>query len=260
MAEETIRQRVIRLVAEMRNRTVERGATPAEAAGFAAKIAEWIEKYQIDEAELRQAGGKSVAGDDVEVCENYLRTGKKVFNPGMSQVVNALAQGMCCKCIMLPPHTCGNTNDDAAYGITGDPIDADYVCQVATVVVPALQVMAGWEGREHGYEKAGLVRWTNQYLTGAAIEIKKRLEDDRKMRAEVKRLEHMLANAGKSGALVCVTGESLAEVKRKAAEEAFRTKYPRTRTKYSRTEFNAEAHNAGREAGKRVGLNPTIKN
>lgn len=39
---ETIRERVVRLIGEMRNRTTDRGATPAEAAGFAAKVAEWI--------------------------------------------------------------------------------------------------------------------------------------------------------------------------------------------------------------------------
>lgn len=253
MADETIRQRVIRLIAEMRNRTTDKGATPAEAAGFAAKVAEWIEKYQIDEAELRQTKEGVSAGDDIEVCENYLRTGKKVFNPGMTQVVNALAQGMCCKVILL------HKDGQATYGITGDSLDADYVCGMALAVVPALQVMAGWEGREHGYEKAGLVRWTNQYLTGAAIEIKKRLEEERKMRAEVKRLEHMVANLGNSGALVCVTGESIAVIKRQAVDKAFKEKYPRTRTQHSRMEYNDTAFSAGREAGKRVGLHQGIK-
>ncbi len=252
MAEETIRQRVIRLIAEMRNRTTENGATPAEAAGFAAKVAEWIEKYQIDEAELRQTKD-GAPGDTIEVCENYLRTGKKVFNPGMTQVVNALATGMCCKCILL------HQDGLAVYGITGDPLDADYVCQVSLAVVPALQIMAAWEGREHGYEKAGLVRWTNQYLTGAGVEIKKRLEDERKMRAEIKRLEHIVANIGKSGALVCVTGESIAVQKRLAVDAAFKTKYPRTRTQYSHMKFDGTAFDAGREAGKRVGLHQGIK-
>ena len=36
---ETIRERVVRLVKEMRARTTDRGCTPAEAAGFAAKVA-----------------------------------------------------------------------------------------------------------------------------------------------------------------------------------------------------------------------------
>lgn len=257
MANETIRERVIRLIAEMRNRTTERGATPAEAAGFAAKVAEWIEKYQIEEAELRASGDCSTV--EVEVCENILRTGKKVFNPGMSQVVNALSQGMCCRCILL------NRQGEAVYGVTGDPVDADYVCQVATCVVPALQMMGNIEGREHGYEKAGLVRWTNQYLMGAAQEIKKRLEDDRRIRSEIKRLERMVADQAAggrngAGALVVITGESLAITKIKATEEAFNAKYPRTRKSYSRTEYNDAAQSAGREAGKRVGLNPTIKN
>lgn len=255
---ESIRERVVRLIAEMRNRTIERGATPAEAAGFAAKVAEWIEKYQIEEAELRAGGGHSTTAE-VEVCENILRTGKKTFLPGMSQVVNALSSGMCCKCILL------NQEGEAVYGITGDPVDADYVCQVATAVVPALQMMGNMEGREHGYEKAGLVRWTNQYLMGAAVEIKARLEDDRRIRAEIKRLERMVADQAAggrngAGALVVITGESLAVTKMKATEEAFNAKYPRTKVSYSRTEYNGKAQSAGREAGKRVGLNPTIKN
>ncbi len=260
MAEETIRQRVVRLIAEMRNRTTERGATPAEAAAFAAKVAEWIEKYQIEEAELRQTSGKTTADDGIEVTENRLRTGKKVFNPGMTQVVNALSLGMCCKCILLMPNTGHNPSDEAVYGITGDPIDADYVCQVATMVVPALQMMAKWEGAEHGYARAELVKWTNSYLTGAGIEIKKRLEQDRMMRAEMKRLEHMVANHGKSGQLVCVTGESIAVLKRAAVDEAFKLRYPTTRKMGSRARMDLTAMNAGREAGKRVGLTPNIKN
>src|SRR6516225_8607559 len=100
---ESIRERVIRLISEMKNRTVGRGATPAEAAAFAAKVAEWIEKYQIQEAELRAAGvnGTGVDPANVEICQNKLRTGKQVFNPGMTQVVSALASGMCCKTILL---------------------------------------------------------------------------------------------------------------------------------------------------------------
>lgn len=249
---ETIRERVVRLIREMQNRTTERGATPAEAAAFAAKIAEWIEKYQIEEAELRHTHpGVNSSEPEFDICENYLRTGKKVFNPGMTQVVNALAEGMCCKCILL------HQDGEAVYGITGDQIDADYVCQVAVAVVPALQTMAGLEGREHGYEKAGLVRWTNQYLTGAAVEIKNRLEEERKMRAEIKRLEDWAKHSG-SNALVCVTGETIASNKKVAVADAFKTKYPRTRTIHSRIEYNDTAFGAGQAAGRRVGLNPTI--
>lgn len=255
---EGIRERVIRLIAEMRNRTTDRGATPAEAAGFAAKVAEWIEKYQIEEVELRRANCRNTEPDDViEVCENYLKTGKKVFNPGMTQVVNALSQGMCCKCILL------HQDGQAVYGITGDVVDADYVCQVATAVVPMLQMMATLEGREHGHEKAGLVRWSNQYLAGAAVEIKARLESERKRRAELKEAEERVrayASGNQSGALVVVTGETIAVIKRAAVAEAFKAKYPSTRTQQSRTEYNHDAHNAGRAAGKRVGLNPSIKN
>lgn len=258
---ETIRERVVRLIAEMRNRTTDRGATPAEAAGFAAKVAEWIEKYQIEEEELRYSGGDhNTTGPDIEVCENYLRTDKKVFNPGMTQVVNALSEGMCCKCILLNKDR-PESGNEAVYGIIGDVLDADYVCQVATCVVPALQMMATLEGREHGYEKAGLIRWSNQYLTGAATEILKRLEDERKRRSELKQAEeHIKAClAGtQSQALVVVTGESLATIKRAAVAESFRGKYPKTRTQYSRTEYNHEAHSAGREAGKRVGLHPGL--
>lgn len=250
MASERTREKIVELIRKMREQTAEKGCAPAEAAGFAAKVAEWIERYQISEAELR---GVSTGTPELEVCENKLNTGKRVFNPGMTQVVNSLAQAMCCKCILL--HEGGN----AVYGIIGDQLDADYVCQIAVTVVPALQIMATLEGREHGYEKAGLVRWSNQYLTGAAQEIKRRIENERKGRAEAKEHEHRVSTSLHSTALVCITGETIAAHKREVVAEAFREAYPRTRASHSRSEYNHTANERGREAGKRVGLNVQIE-
>ena len=257
MNTETVRERIIRLIAKMREVTVDRGATPAEAANFAAKAAEWIEKHQIDEAELR-AREQDTLSPETEVCQNFLRTGKKVFNPGMTQVVNALALGMCCKCVLL------RQTNEAVYGIVGDMIDADYVCQVATTLVPALQMSARLEGAEHGYEKAGLIRWTNQYLTGAGQEIRQRLDQDRKNRSATKEYQSRLlnrdvANGGTCTALAVITGETLAVAKREAVAEAFKELYPHTRKTQSRVEYNHTAHECGREAGKRIGLHVAIE-
>lgn len=249
---ESFRDTVVRKIQKMLNCTVDRGATPAEAAAYAAKAAEWIERYQIEEAELR-AADPGAAPAEVEVCQNFLRTGKRVFNPGMTQVVNGLALGVCCKVILL--HKAG----EATYGIVGDQLDTDYVCQMAVTLVPQLQLMARLEGVEHGYEKAGLIRWSNQYLTGAGDEIRRRLEAERKKRSDAKRSEHHTATvSGMSTALVCVTGDSLAVAKREAVGTAFRELYPNVRTSRSRSEYDHTAHQRGREAGKGVGLNIAI--
>ena len=252
MSSERTRERIVELLRDMRSRTVDRGCTPGEAAKFAAKCAEWIEKYQIDEVELR-AGGDS-ADDEVEVCENTLRTGKRVFNPGTTRVVDGLARGMCCKVVLL------HQRSEAVYGVVGDALDADYVCQIATMVVPALQTMARLEGVEHGYEKAGLIRWSNQYLTGAGSEIQRRLEAERKQRSEAKEAEH-LAQLPSNGctAVVLVTGLTVATAKREATEEGFKRLYPQTRTTYSRSQYDSTANERGREAGKRVGLHVGIE-
>ena len=249
MADQRTRERIVELCRQMREHTVEHGCTPGEAAKFAAKVAEYMERYQIEEAELRaERGGPAYSVEDVQVFENTLRTGKRVFNPGITQVVNGLAQGMCCQCILI--HERHNGEQEAVYGIIGDSVDADYVCQVATMVVPALQMMARMEGAEHGYEKAGLVRWTNQYLTGAGQEIKHRLEAERKERSQAKQVE-----AAKSRtALTVITGDALATIKRAAVKEAFKAAYPRTKTTRSRSEYNETANECGRAAGKRVGL------
>lgn len=254
MADQRTRDRIIEVLRQMQNRTVEKGCTPAEAAAFAAKCAQWIEKYQIDEAELRAKEGANPARD-IEICENLLRTGKKVFNPGMTQVVNGLALGMCCKVILLHKHS-DELGTEAVYGITGDSIDVDYVCQLATALVPSLQMMATLEGREHGYEKAGLVRWTNQYLTGAGAEIRNRIERERAERSDVKQAEALLSPPTNSPttALTVITGESLALVKREATQKAFKEAYPNTKKTYSRSEYDHTANARGREAGKRVGL------
>lgn len=243
------RDRIIELCRQMRGHTVENGCTPGEAAKFAAKVAEWIERYQIEEAELRAKDGASADPADIDVSHNTIRTGKKVFNPGTTQVVQGLSLGMCCKVILI------YKGGEAVYGVIGDTLDADYVCQVATTLVPALQMMAKLEGAEHGYEKAGLIRWTNQYLTGAGMEIRRRLEAERKDRSDSREVEHRLA----STAITLVTGETLATAKRAAVAEVFREMYPCTKTQRSRTTYDHTANERGREAGKRVGLHIGIE-
>ena len=118
MADPRTRDRIIELVRDMREHTVANGCTPGEAAKFAAKCAEWIERHQIEEAELRAAGGES-APEEVEVCEHTVWTGKRVFNPGVSAVVNGLAQGMCCKCVLAHSRN-ADGESEAVYGIIGE--------------------------------------------------------------------------------------------------------------------------------------------
>lgn len=248
--EETKRERAIRLIGLMKNQTIDRGCTPAEAANFAAKVAKLIEKYQIDEAELRAKEGEDPARA-IEVCENTIRTGKSVFNPGTTEVVNALAVAMCCKVILL------TKGGEAVYGVVGDSVDSDYVCQLAITLVPNLKIMATLEGREHGYEKAGLIRWSNQYLTGAAHEIKRRIEAERAERSDIKQAEALLApraEAHVSTALTVITGETLAVAKREATSRTFAELYPHTKKSRSRSEYDHTANARGQEAGKRVGL------
>ncbi len=246
---ESLKDRAIRWIQEMRNRTVDRGATPAEAAAFAAKISELMEKYQIGEAEARAKDNPESSPTDFEVCQNKLRTGKKAFNPGMTAVVCGLAQGMCCKVIQL------HEGGEAIYGIVGETMDCDYVCQIAITLVPSLRVMANLEGAEHGHEKAGLVRWSNQYLIGAAEEILKRIEKERKERSEAKKLEA----AASCRALAIITGDSLAVIKREATAVAFKDLYPRTIKIKSDTQYDPTANQRGREAGKSVGLNVALE-
>lgn len=245
------RAKVIDLIRKMLDHTVDRGCTPGEAAKFAAKAAELMEKYQIEEAELRVKEGKEAfTPEDVNGVQNWLRTGKKAFNPGVTQVVGALARGMCCEYIL------SHRGDEAVYGIVGDQIDADLVCQLATTVVPALRVMAAMEGAEHGYEKAGLIRWTNQYLMGAATEIYHRLTKDRRNRAAEKRTEE---HYHPTGALVLVTGEDIALIKTLVVGDLFKQLYPKTRKVHTRSEYIGAANERGREAGRRVGLNVCIE-
>lgn len=235
----------------MLGNTVENGCTPGEAAKFAAKAAEWIERHQIEEAELRVSRGESA---EIEVCQNFLRTGNKAFNPGMTAMVNGLAQGACCKVILLPAGYVGHGTscDNATYGIVGSQMDADYVCYMAINLVPALKVMARMEGIEHGHEKGKLMKWCNQYLMGAASEICKRLEAERQARSEVKAEEH---RTGNTTCTALITGTSLAVAKREATDTAFDELYPNTRKTFTRCGYDPVAQQAGREAGKRVGLN-----
>lgn len=187
MADPRTRDRIIELVRQMREHTVDKGCTPAKAAGFAAKVQKWIEEYQIEEAELRVKAGTAPEDEEREVCENVLHTGKRAFNPGMTAVVNGLALGSCCRMVM--DYRWRSGEKEAVYGVIGDPLDADYVCQIATSVVPALRTMAVLEGAEWGHEGGDLTRWCNQYLIGAGEEIRKRLIKDRQDRSEAKKIE-----------------------------------------------------------------------
>jgi len=239
---EQTRQRIIEMVNKLRENTVSRGCTLGEAQKFAAKAAELIEKYQIQEAELT---GRAPTADEIEVCQNKLRTGMKVFNPGMTAVVNALAIGRSAKCILL------YEDGKAVYGIVGEQMDADYVCHISLAVVPALKEWARMEGIQHGEEKAGLIRWSNQYLIGAGEAILSRLVQERKQRSDAKKAQ--------STGLICITGDMLAKVKTEAVAQAFDDLYPNTRQKWSKSAYNSEARERGREAGNRIGLNVGIE-
>jgi len=112
------------------------------------------------------------------------------------------------------------------------------------------------EGIEYGYEKAGLVRWANQYLTGAGTEIQRRIESERKERADLKKFEHLAHGT----ALVLVTGESLAVQRRAAADQELKRLYPRTKNAArSRAEYDHTANERGREAGRRVGIHRAVE-
>ncbi len=249
------REQIIELVRQMKLKTVDNGCTPGEAAKFAAKAAEWIEEYQIEQAELRK--GSESTPTESEMCQDFLRTNKKVFNPGMTDVVNNLCIGMCCKCIML------HKNGEAVYGIVGDSIDTSYVCQMSIKLVPELQFMAKLEGREHGYEKAGLVRWTNQYLGGAAEEIRKRIETERRERSDLKviqaQLDERSPDAPACTALSVITGLTVAVRKREATKQIFNQLYPDVKTSFSKSNYDHTARQRGREAGRRVGLHVGIE-
>ena len=244
---ETLRDRAIRLIAEMQARNTDRGCTPAEAAAFAAKISALMEKYQIDEIELQN---KEPTPETVEVCQEYYYTDKRVHNHGVTQMVAQISSGMACKPILL--HKQDGPFRKAGYGIVGETIDAHLVVQLVKHLVPKLRAMGAEEGRENGYVKAELIKWNNQYLTGASFEIEKRLMDERNKRSVLQQ------NANSSTALV-VTGNQLFAIKQEASAKEFRRLYPRTKRTQSRAGRDDTAFSAGREAGKRVGLGLPVK-
>jgi hypothetical protein len=253
---ESIRDRVVRLIREMRNRTTERGATPQEAAAFAAKVAEWIEKYQIEEAELSGENAPSI-----EIVQERIETGKRVFNPGVTAIIGALSRGMSVKMIMA------RRKDLAVYDLVGTEIDCHFVRQISGQLVSELQIMARLEGAEHGYEKAGLIRWTNNYLDGAAGEIESRLVEDRRQRSEIKQIEHEQLSREAEGGLavktptstaLVITGDHLAEKKLAAAEVEFERLYPHRTKSRSRGDWDGTANSRGREAGRAIGLRLSV--
>lgn len=245
------KQRAIELIHLMHNMTVDKGCGPGEAANFAAKIAEWIEEFQISEAELVTKNGGQ---QELEYVQHIIRTGKKVHNPGMVHLVNGIALGSCCKCILVVE------KGEAVIKVLGEEMDATYVLHISQKLWPELSSRAHLEGIEHGHEKAALKRWENQYLEAAGEVIRKRLDDERTERSREREQQEVrnrqAANGTTCTALKIVTGLTLAAEKRKEVQEIFDELYPKCKGYRGgrNSQYDPRAHEAGRRAGQEAGL------
>lgn len=246
------RERLLRIIAALLDKTVDRGCMPAEAAGAAAKVQELLERYQLDITDVQTGAPQE------KVLRHDYDTGKNAVNPGELRLFAAVARGFDCKHVVIEGRP-------VRYALVG--FDSD--CQVALALFRriffSLSIQATEEGRECGEEKAGLVRFRNQFLCGAAGEIEQRLREARRGRQEGG--SPCVVPVGSDGKVLAggpsygQASTALVLAKEKPVQEAFDDIFPRSclsKARASRSDWHSDARDAGRRAGRSIALSDSL--
>lgn len=226
------RDAAMRKIAKLLNCTVANGCTPAEAADAAGLAQKLLEKYQLDILDIETGAPKE------EVLRHFIVTEKRVVNPGQCSLVAAIAGAFSCKVVI-------HQDNPIRYALVGFDSDCQVAIAIYNRVYWALHTRATLEAQEHGEEKAGIVRFRNCFLQGAAAEIARRLRANR-------------AVGLPSSLLIGTTGgTALVLAKEKPVQEQYDKFYPKGQTKNrpsSRSGYNHAGHEAGKRAGRDIGL------
>lgn len=243
--------RIIRIIRKLQEMKVERGCNPAEAAGAAVKIQQLLREHQLSLVDIQAAEPKLRE----EMGEETVKTGRKVRNPGEACLAMAVAAG--CDCRMITSHY-----PRYSFNFLGYVSDIQVASHLFQYLRDGLTAAADREARGRGVAAAQLVRFRNNFLMGAAGEIRTRLKAEKEA-AETRPEPTAAATEVEAPAVETPAPKrfSLVAIKEPEVNQFFKQMYPKTRKGSGiRVRANYSAVEAGRRAGRTIPLRKAVGN
>lgn len=226
------RQRTIRIIQAMLDRTVENGCTPAEAARAADKVKELLEKYQLSMVDIQQKKFNE------SLFRLNINTAVKKQNPGDVNLLDCICRSYNCKLII------SRHNGFIVYCVMGFESDVQVAKSVFLYTLENLNKKYLSEKKPdniHG------IKYRNSYMFGATSIISERLQQGLEERKK-------LASECETGNALVVLN-ALAEIKKPAVDKFVESQFPKLKKgKVSKSEFIYEAYQKGKVAGEQVDL------
>lgn len=241
------RERAIRIIKGLLEKKTERGAFLAEEVAATAKVQELLERYQLTLFDVKT---QTIQEDMNKVSVD---TGRKNSNPGELQLANAIAVGFDCKLVIEKMY---NTH----FTFLGYASDTEVAEYTYSYLVRRLTDMGEVAGRSAGAYKQKLFRYRNNFLIGAASEIRRRMLEEKKQRttATVDTVAYNESTNEMTASIKVETkpvGTSLTFVKKPKVDEFVKKTFPRLVNKpASKVKYNVNAIEAGRKAGATIEL------
>lgn len=225
------RERTIRIIRSMMEKTVENGCTPAEAALASAKIQELLEKYQIDMVDIEKKTFNE------RLFRLKIDSGVKKQNPGDIAVLDCICRSYSCKLIL-------SKSKNIIYNILGFESDVETVKSVFLYVLENLDKRCK---REAASSNIHGIKFRNSYMYGAATIISERLKnffDDRKQE---------YTKQGNS--LMVIKMNSLDKIKAPQVDMFVSEQFTKlTEGKASKSSLDFDAYTKGKIAGGEISL------
>lgn len=220
-------------IRKLLNLTVDRGATPAEAATAAAKVQALLDEHNLALADVPSPDvDPTIHAEDVVLTEHR----RSPYNGAYSGLLYVLAKWNWCRAVYTR---------DGKSRLFGKQANIEVVRYLHTYLLRVLTNEAERTHRLHAaqqgaYAAKSVVTWKVSFLLGAREEIDRRLQCQRIVQQ---------ASGSRCTALLVVND--------KLVEERLRVEFPRLGTTRSRCR-SAEGWEAGRAFGRKVALSPAL--
>lgn len=268
---------VIRIVRKLLKKTTENGFTIGEAAWAAQRAQMLLEKYQLSMVDV---ASKTLNEDMVR---KILDSGRSVRNPGECCLAQAIADG--CDVELVVSHL-----PNYSYNFVGFTSDVEVACYLFESLRDGLTKRATSEGQDNNVRGPQLVRWRNNFLMGAASEIRRRLhqaKQERQREFEAAVAAQEAANVAQEASVAAhiqteptttasvqaeaevdepesvpqttVSPRALVEIKKPQVQSFLKKTYPKLEKSSSiKVRSNRSALNLGRKAGREVPIRPGV--
>lgn len=229
MAEQLTKEKVLELAVKFMNMTVEKGASPTEAATAAAMLQSLLHRHQLELFEVEE----SLRKKQFPVGEEEFTSAWKDVPDYAKHLCQTICEAFQVSLLWQKCYGCGEKSI-----FIGQELDAAVAKYLYLRTCDELLEMAKRKGQAFGYTRSALSDYRASFICGAAAEIGKRLREQRENTQKTTKL----------GALIVLKNE--------LARDYIGEKYGKTesiRIKVSR----GDGHREGREAGKNIDLSMT---